>query len=386
MNSEFSTAAILRQAFPGMQETEAVEMIASGKVIAYPPGTTLCHEGSSETTFYILLEGEVEVTKVLNESETRVMNHLSRGGFFGEMAIIHNAPRAATVTTTCPTTVLEIQKDSFSKFLERSSSVSIAMVREVSRRLRENDQMAIDDLRLKAQELAVAYQRLAEQENARSEFLTIAAHELRTPLMAANGFVQVIRMGMLRGDALNTALDTVARNLQDIIALTNDILFMQELEMIMPGFQPTDVASVITRAVEQLRSRAADNRIGLRLTLAPGLPLIPGDPKSLERAFISILDNAIKFSPDGGDVVTAVTCDDIHIVVTIEDHGVGIPSDALAHIFDRYFHMENIGGHLFRGIGLGLSVSKAVIEQHGGQITVESSFGSGSRFIVSLKR
>jgi two-component system phosphate regulon sensor histidine kinase PhoR len=302
------------------------------------------------------------------------------------MAIIHNAPRAATVTTTCPTTVLEIQKDSFSKFLERSSSVSIAMVREVSRRLRENDQMAIDDLRLKAQELAVAYQRLAEQENARSEFLTIAAHELRTPLMAANGFVQVIRMGMLRGDALNTALDTVARNLQDIIALTNDILFMQELEMIMPGFQPTDVASVITRAVEQLRSRAADNRIGLRLTLAPGLPLIPGDPKSLERAFISILDNAIKFSPDGGDVVTAVTCDDIHIVVTIEDHGVGIPSDALAHIFDRYFHMENIGGHLFRGIGLGLSVSKAVIEQHGGQITVESSFGSGSRFIVSLKR
>ncbi len=386
MNYQFSTPEILRQAFPGMQQMEAEEMSAVGHVVTYPAQTVLCHEGSRETTFYIILEGEVEVTKVLNETETRVMKHLSPGGFFGEMAIIHNASRAATVTTTMPTTVLEIQKDGFSKFLERSSSLSIAMVREVSRRLRENDQMAIDDLRIKAQELAVAYQKLSDQEAARSEFLTIAAHELRTPLMAANGFVQVIRLGMLKGDALNSALDTVARNLQDIIAFTNDILFLQELEMIMPSFQPTDVGSAATHVVEQLRSRATANQVGLRLNIAPGLPLIQGDLKSLERALLSILDNAIKFSPDGGEVDTEVGCDGTRIWVKIQDHGVGIPSDALSHIFERYYHLENIGGRLFRGLGLGLAVSKAVIEQHGGSIEVESSLAEGSLFSIYLMR
>lgn len=386
MNQAISTSEILCQAFPGMQGKEAAEMIAAGQVTTYPPGTVLCHEGSDESTFYIILSGEVEVTKILNETEARVMNHLAPGGFFGEMAIIHNAPRAATVTATRETRLLEIQREAFAKFLERSSSVSVAMVREVSRRLRENDQMAIDDLRIKAQELAIAYQSLADQESARNEFLTIVAHELRTPLMAANGFLQVIRMGMLKGDALNSALETVARNLQDIIALTNDILFLQEMELILPAVQPTDVGSLVTHAVDQLRSRAAANQVGFQLCLESGLPSIQADPKSLERAFASILDNAIKFSPDGGEVQIDVNFDETRVWVKIRDQGVGIPPDVLAHIFDRYFHMENIGGHLFRGLGLGLSVSQAVIQQHGGRIEVESALGKGSTFIVFLKK
>ncbi len=386
MSQAILTSEILRQAFPGMEDHEAAEMAMAGQVTTYPPGTVLCHEGSNESTFYIILSGEVEVTKILNETEARVMKRLTPGGFFGEMAIIHNAPRAATVTTTQPTTVLEIQKEAFAKFLERSSSVSVAMVREVSRRLRENDQMAIDDLRLKAQELAIAYQALTDQESARSEFLTIAAHELRTPLMAANGFLQVIRMGQLQGDALNSALETVARNLQDIIALTNDILFLQEMELILPAVQPTDVGSLVTHAVDQLRPRAAASQVGFRLNFEPGLPLIQADPKSLERAFAAILDNAIKFSPDGGEVQVDVNFDETQVWVKIKDHGVGIPSDGLTRIFDRYFHMEAIGGHLFRGLGLGLSVSQAVIQQHGGRIEVESALGKGSTFTIFLKK
>ena len=385
MTNNISPLQVLQRAFPGIPTDEAEMMISSGKVHSYPPNTVLCREGAIENTFYIILEGEVQVAKLLNELETRFLKHLKGGDFFGEMALIHNAPRAATVITTAPCTILEINKEAFSKLLEQSSSMSLAMVREVSRRLRENDEMAIGDLRLKARELAYAYQQLAEQEFSRREFLTTIAHELRTPLTAASGFLQLVRMGMLDGQTLTQAMDTIARNVQDIISLTNDILFLQEMDLILPEFEPTDVGPIVVKLVEQMRTRAVHNSVALKLEITHDLPQVDGDAKSLERAIAAILDNAIKFSPDGGDVLVDVGSDAVQLWVQVEDHGVGIATDVLPCIFDRFFHVDHVGNYLFRGLGLGLSVARQVIEQHGGKILVESELGKGSKFTVLLK-
>ena len=385
MTHNISPLQVLQRAFPGIPTDEAEMMISSGKVHSYPPNTVLCREGAIENTFYIILEGEVQVAKLLNELETRFLKHLKGGDFFGEMALIHNAPRAATVITTAPCTILEINKEAFSKLLEQSSSMSLAMVREVSRRLRENDEMAIGDLRLKARELAYAYQQLAEQEFSRREFLTTIAHELRTPLTAASGFLQLVRMGMLDGQTLTQAMDTIARNVQDIISLTNDILFLQEMDLILPEFEPTDVGPIVVKLVEQMRTRAVHNSVALKLEITQDLPQVDGDAKSLERAIAAILDNAIKFSPDGGDVLVDVGSDAVQLLVQVEDHGVGIATDVLPCIFDRFFHVDHVGNYLFRGLGLGLSVARQVIEQHGGKILVESELGKGSKFTVLLK-
>jgi signal transduction histidine kinase len=384
MTHNISPRQVLQRAFPGIPTEEAEAMISSGKVHPYPPNTVLCREGAIENTFYIILEGEVQVTKLINELETRFLKHLKEGDFFGEMALIHNAPRAATVFTTAPCTILEIHKDDFSKLLEQSSSMSLAMVREVSRRLRENDEMAIGDLRLKARELAGAYQQLAEQDFARREFLTTIAHELRTPLTAASGFLQLVRMGMLEGQTLTNAMDAIARNVQDIVSLTNDILFLQEMDLILPEFVSTDVGAIVVKLVEQMRPRAVHNAVGIKYEIAPDLPPVNGDVKSLERAISALLDNAIKFSPDGGDVAVNVGFNAEQLWVRVEDHGVGIPTDVLPLIFDRFFHMDHVGNYLFRGLGLGLSVAKQVIEQHGGKILVESELGKGSTFTILL--
>jgi len=300
------------------------------------------------------------------------------------MAIIHNSPRAATVTTVLPTTTLVIQKEAFSRLLETNSSLSLAMIREVSRRLRENDEMAIEDLRLKAKELAEAYQQLAELDFARRQFLTTIAHELRTPLMAASGYMQVILSGKLQGETLSSALNTVGRNLQDIITLVNDILFLQEMDLILPEFQPADIGDVIAIVVEQQRAQAERNRVDLKLVVPSDLPPVNADSKSLVRAFAAILNNAIKFSPDGGEVLIEISHDHRWMHIMFQDHGVGIPLEALPKIFDRFFHLDNIGGRLFRGIGLGLSIARQVIEQHQGSIEVQSEPGKGSIFTVHL--
>jgi signal transduction histidine kinase len=385
MSGDIDLREVLLSCFPGIEPNQADEMIACGQVNTYPPGVTLCHEGTRESVFYIILSGKVKVTKRIGSDEERKLQYLGPGGFFGEMAIIHNAPRAANVTTMDTTTVLEIYKESFNGLLEHSKSVSLAIIREVSGRLRRNDEMAIEDLRLKAKELAEAYQQLAEEEFARSEFLTVIAHELRTPLTAANGYLQAVRAGMIQGDALPGALDTVWRNMQEITSLTNDILFLQEMELILPEFRPTDIHTVIRAAMEQERSLA--ERIDVRVSFEAGssLPTIPGDPKSLQRALAAILDNAIKFSPDGGEVKISARVVDQEIYIIIQDHGVGIPPDAMHRIFQRFFHLDIICGRVFRGIGLGLSIAKHVIEQHQGTIDVQSELEKGSTFTVRLK-
>ena len=255
----------LAKAFPGIPESEALKLVEKGRVANYPAGTDLCIEGNVEEVFYVLLSGEVKVTKEINPDDNRLLKFLNPGDFFGEMGIIHDAPRAATVSTTTESSVLEIDKEGFQEVLQQSSTVSLAMVREVSRRLRENDEMAIEDLRIKAGELAHAYQQLAELDMARREFLTTIAHELRTPLTSASGFLQMIRMGYLEGDALDEALEKVSRNVDQIVSLTNDILFLQEMDLILSDFEPIKLGELVIELLRGEREHAYQMGVDIRL-------------------------------------------------------------------------------------------------------------------------
>lgn len=384
MDKFISPIEVMQKAFPGMEAAEANRIVQLGNLMAVKEDTILCHEGQFETVFYIIMQGNVVVSKVINDSETRVLKRLTAGDFFGEMAIIHDAPRAATVSTVTPTVVLALEKEAFSNLLEENSSISLAMVREVSRRLRENDEMAIEDLREKASELAAAYQQLAEQEVARNEFLTVLAHEMRTPLMAANGYLQIVQSGMLRDADLKSAIETISHHMQDITSLVNNLLFLQEMKLILPDLQPSDLGGIVSSSIRQYQPTAAKNNVEFVCTLPAEKIVVRSSPKSLERAFSAILDNAIKFSPQGGPVAIELGSEADQAWVRIIDHGVGISPEALPHIYDRFFHTDQIGGNLFRGIGLGLSIAREIIQQHGGRIEVESREGAGSTFTIYL--
>ena len=385
MTTRRAPSRIIPRAFPGIKPDEIEELIAFSSVRSYAPGTILCRENAVEDRFYMILEGEAEVTKSINNSEVRVLKTLSPGDFFGEMALIHNAPRAATVTVKTALTTLELDKAAFNRALHNSSSIAMAMVSEISNRLRQNDQMAVDDLRMRASELAEAYQKLAEQDLARREFLTTVAHELRTPLMVASGYLQMLQKGMMSGDQLTAGMETVVRNVQQINALVNDILFLQEMELVLPDFQAVDMNEIARLVVERYAEKAKERDVHLQLEPSPGLPMVSGDAKSLERALMALVDNAIKFSPRGGNVEVRLMSVDSKVLVAVEDHGIGIPKENQQLIFDRFYHLDRNGGDLFAGIGLGLAITRQVIEQHQGSLSFISEAGQGSTFTLSLR-
>lgn len=356
----------------------------NSSIKSYESGTVVCREDAVESTFYMILEGDFEVTKLINNRETRLLKTLTAGDFFGEMALIHNAPRAATVAAKTNVVVLELNKEGFNRVLKRSPSVAMAMVDEISNRLRSNDQLAIEDLRLRASELADAYQKLAEQELARREFLSTVTHELRTPLMVASGYLHALQKGMLSGEQLQTTIDTITRSVDQITTLTNDILFLQEIDLVLPDFQPVNMPEITEAVVKKYINKAEAKRVKLKLKGNQNIPMALGDPSSLERAVTALVDNAIKFSSAGGEVEVQLSEQPGHIILSVQDQGIGIDPEIRPRIFDRFFHLEKSGDELYGGLGIGLSITRQVIQQHKGSLDVESTPGKGARFTISL--
>ncbi len=379
-------ARIIPRAFPGIKPDEVQEIIINSQIKSYPAETVLCREDAIEHTFYMILEGDFEVTKLINKTEKRLLKTLSAGDFFGEMALIHNAPRAATVKSLTSAVVLELNKTGFDRVLKRSPSVAMAMVAEISNRLRQNDALAIEDLRLRASELADAYQKLAEQDLARREFLTNIAHELRTPLMVASGYLHALKKGMLSGEQLNSTIETISRNVDQIVNLTNDILFLQEMDLVLPDFQAVDMKTIVDNVLHKYESKAKSRNVSLRAKGNMSVSPVQGDAPSLERAVTALVDNAIKFSPPNGAVEVRLTEDASHVQVIVQDNGIGIAPEIRTRIFDRFFHTDKLNDdeELYSGLGIGLSITRQVIQQHRGNIEVESEVGKGSVFTISL--
>ena len=122
MTNRRAPSKIIPRAFPGIKPNEIEELIANSQIRSYPPGVVLCHENAVEDRFYMILEGEVEVTKSINNSDARLLKTLTAGDFFGEMALIHNAPRAATVRSKSDLTTLELDKSAFDRVLTTAAA------------------------------------------------------------------------------------------------------------------------------------------------------------------------------------------------------------------------------------------------------------------------
>ena len=375
---------IIENVFSGLSQTELDGLIQVARIESYPRDTIICQEGAMESTLYVILEGRVRVSMDMEEGASRVLRHQGPGEFFGEMALIDDRPRAASVHTSQACTLFELTKEAFNDLLERSPTVAFSMTRKVISRLRDSDQTAITDLKEKNRALAQAYERLEEQERLRSEFLTTVAHELRTPLTAAQGYLYLIRSGTAPANRAMKMMHAISRHVDTIVNLVNNIMFFQELDLTTPEFESVGMEQVITKAVGDANRKAAESNLRFEIDIVPNLPLVNGNAKSLEQAVAALLDNAIKFSPEGGEIRVSVTCQNRSVHVEIADPGVGIPEAQLERLFESFHRTESIEGRLFGGVGLGLPIARHVIESHSGRIWAERRSQGGSKFTIAL--
>jgi signal transduction histidine kinase len=221
---------------------------------------------------------------------------------------------------------------------------------------------------------------------AKDVFLTMAAHELRTPLQAARSFVYLARRK--GGDGMNggveRALQGLARSVDRMARLVENLLDVSKLQRgelyLEPA--PVDLGGLFGEVVEHVQPLQEERRIHLRVP--KGLVLL-ADKERLDQVITNLLTNALRYSPDGGPVLLEAREEGEYVHIMVRDHGLGIPSDKLRHIFERFGRAHGVS---YGGLGLGLTIARGIVERHGGRIWAESTGrpGDGSTFHVLLPR
>jgi len=249
----------------------------------------------------------------------------------------------------------------------------------------ENAQL-YESSKKRAEELARAYDELRALDRLQKEFVQNVSHELRTPLTFIKGYVELMleeAMGKL-SELQQNSLRIVARRADAMTRLINNLLSLQQVEM--EPLRPTRVslAELTTRALESAEAAATKADIVLKAEIPETLPPVWADRNYLEQVFDNLLGNAIKFSPHGGKITVRVREEGEYLRVAVCDTGIGIHSDQLEKVFERFYQVNGSSTRRFGGTGLGLALVKKTIEAHGGRVWAESRLGQGSTFFFTL--
>jgi signal transduction histidine kinase len=247
-----------------------------------------------------------------------------------------------------------------------------------------------DSLERKIRALQQQIEMLEKANALKSDFVNNVSHELRTPLTSIKAYVETLLGNVADPKFEHTGefLDIVSKETERLIRIVNDILDVSKIEFGQRPLQRSVFAlpELIDEVVSMLSPNLLSKDVSVEVCMPHTLPNIDADSDLLKQVFINLISNAVKYSPTGSKVKITASEEPVDIVVTVEDNGVGIPEDELAHVFDRYFRVRSIHTSQFEGAGLGLAIVKNIVEQHGGAIRVESQEGAGTRFIFSIPR
>jgi len=224
-----------------------------------------------------------------------------------------------------------------------------------------------------------------ELDNERSEFLTVAAHELRTPLTPLSMYLQNIDRRLARGMVVEPELANKARRQVTRLAkLVEDLLDVSRLESGRLEIQrdPVELDELVAEVVGDFRAAAQSHEIVL--SRSGERMVVLGDRQRLEQVLVNLLQNAIKYSPQGGQIVVTLRREGGEALVSVADQGIGVPAEEQPRLFQRFFRARNAATHHFGGLGIGLFVSHEIVQRHGGRFLVQSESGKGAVFSFAL--
>lgn len=227
-----------------------------------------------------------------------------------------------------------------------------------------------------------------ELDRQKDEFLSLASHELRTPITSIKGYAQ-LSLNSVR--ALGPGHERLLRHLTTITEqanrLTRLIADLMDVSRLQSGKMPMqmeqfNLASLVTQAVSNAEQTASS--FTFKLALPPEPVVVEADPHLIEEVVSNLLDNAVKYSGESKQIEVGVSRDGAEVVTSVRDYGVGIPADQQAQVFDRFYRASNAGYQARSGLGLGLYITREIVERHGGRIWLESTQEVGSTFYVAM--
>lgn len=254
--------------------------------------------------------------------------------------------------------------------------------------------VAVENARLyqqledRTRELSRAYDRLKEVDRLRTQLVQNVSHELRTPLSLVKGYVELLAdgdLGPLR-EGQKGALQIIRERTATLARLIHNLTMLQSVPQEALAMTPLSIVEIMEDVLMEFQ-RSADNLgIVFEQDFAENVPQVMGDSERLQTAFGHLIDNAIKFSPGGGQVELRIWHDEQSVGVSVSDQGIGIPAEHLDDIFECFYQVDGSTSRRFGGMGIGLALVWEIVEIHNGKVDVKSEPGEGSEFIILLPR
>jgi signal transduction histidine kinase len=366
------------------EEVEHVERLCDEE--RYPAGTIIFEEGSQGDKFYIVLSGAVEVWKDFHtESPDRIAVH-GAGYLFGEMALIDDMPRSATVRAQSDTRLLYLGQEGFRELLGSSSTVGISVIRSLSAMVRKSNQSFLDSLRRRNQELEKAYADLKEtqQELIEAErlsnigkFSSMILHDIRNPISTVRGYAEMIRLNNEDPQRVEKYAKSIEQEAGRLNQLAGELLDYSRGE-IRPELRIVSIDQLLERFRQSIQDRFGSRDIEIDIDCQYHDPVLLDEERIL-RVLLNLAENARKAMPRGGSFRVRVEHEDSQLVFSVEDTGEGMSKEVLDRIFEPFYSSSKDGG-----TGLGMVIVKNVIEAHEGKLNIESTPREGTRVTIRL--
>lgn len=224
-----------------------------------------------------------------------------------------------------------------------------------------------------------------ELDEMKSEFVATVSHDLRAPLTSMRGYTTMLNMVGEVSDKQREYIQKILVGIEQMNSLIGDLLNLRRVESGVGIRQdPCRLGLILVEAVDVMRARAAAQSINLQLLPAEGAPTVLGDRTLLRQAVSNLVDNAIKYTPSGGEVHVSLDTRDQEVVIRVSDNGIGIAPGDQVRLFEKFYRIKRRETGNIQGTGLGLALVKSIVERHGGRVGVESVINKGSTFYIEL--
>lgn len=354
--------------FSSLPPAEMKVLAASVKTFQFAPDQTVFKEGDPGDGIFIVKSGHVQISALINQGERRVLSRLGPGDFFGEMAVLDNEPRSATVTAEQPTELYFIPRQNLLDMLERSPKLAASLVREFSLRMREFNRQYIQEV-LQAERLTLV-----------GRFARSIVHDFKNPLNVIGLAAELAGMENASLEMRRSARDRIRKQVDRLSNMINELLEFTRGSQSSIVLAETDYGFYVRQLVEEIEHEIAVKRVTLDIENEPPNTRMLIDPNRLSHVFYNLIHNAVDaMMPDGGKIMIRFKVEGKKLVTEIEDSGKGIPPEIAGRLFEAFATFGKA-----QGTGLGLSICKKIITDHRGTIEARSIPGRGALFCFTL--
>ena len=355
--------------FRHLPAAELKQAQAAAREIRVHAGREIFKEGDPGDGVYVVKSGAVEITAKVGPTQRHSISRVQPGDFFGEMAVLDSQPRSASAVAVEEANVYFVPREQMIELLTRSPGLSMTLLQEISRRIREFNQQYVREL-LRAERMALV-----------GRFASSIVHDLKNPLTIIGIGAEMACLETATAESRKTAEQRIRRQIERISGMVNDILEFTRGGTSRVVLASVDYAVFVRSVIEDLDREMARKSITIEFEGEPPSARLQINPQRLNRVFYNLVLNAADEMPGGGRIKLRFAVNDAEVVTEVADTGGGIAPEIIDTLFEPFAtHGKS------KGTGLGLSISKRTIEDHGGRIWARNDPAGGAVFGFSLPR